>query len=83
MELSRPRRCAKVEAAIKWEWLCWQALKDKARLVFWLKEQAKLYLTQKVNVKLQLLLGIFIEDKERSTRLGEKDIGVLSRLFLS
>ena len=48
-----------------------------------MKKQTKLYLTQKVNIKLQLFLLIFIEDKERSTRLGERDLGVLSRLFLS
>ena len=83
-ELSIPRRCAKVEAAIKTGMAILASTLGQSKASILVERAGKIILNPKNKRKTTIIVrDFFIQDKERSTRLGEKDLGVLSRLFLS
>ena len=58
-ELSIPRRCAKVEAAIKTGIAILASTLGQSKASILVERAGEIILNTKINVKLQLLLGIF------------------------
>ena len=82
-ELSIPRRCAKVEAAIKTGMAILASTLGQSKASILVERAGEIILNPKNKRKTTIVVRDFIQDKERSTRLGKRDLGVLSRLFLS